>query len=101
MLLGSIPERSAKDMSLLIASVCAATVPPALPIAVKTSHRPFSSSFTVTYSVPSPVRMRLVFPSVIDGRLRAVFISAVSEFCSSFSDDLSSVIKIPSLEPSR
>ena len=75
-------------------------MPPALPMAVNTSQRPFSSSFTVTYKVPSPVLIRLVLPSVIGGRLRAVFFSDVLRFFDSFSDDFSSVIRIPSREPS-
>ena len=59
---GLIPDLNARDISLLIASDCAAAFPPALPIVVNTSQRPCSSSLIVMYSVPSPVFMRLVSP---------------------------------------
>ena len=44
---GSTPDLKANEINRLIASDCAAALPPALPIVVKTSHNPFSSSLIV------------------------------------------------------
>jgi len=65
---GSSPDLSARDINLLIASDWAAALPPAFPIAVKTSHSPFSSWLIVIYKVPSPVRILRVIPFVSIGR---------------------------------
>ena len=75
MALGSIPERSASEINRLIASDCAAALPPAFPIVVNTSHRPFSSLFMVMYKVPSPVRILRVRPIVSLGRILGLFSS--------------------------
>ena len=75
---GSSPERKDKEINRLIASDWAAALPPAFPIVVNTSHRPFLSSLIVIYKVPSPVRILLVTPFVWVGLERGILSVAFS-----------------------
>jgi len=59
--LGSTPDRRATETALHVASDCDGQ-PPALPRLAKTSHSPRSSLFTVTNSVPQPMRNLEVLP---------------------------------------
>ena len=73
-------SKSGRDNEIkrLIASDCAAAFPPAFPMVVNTSHRPFSSSLIVIYNVPSPVRIRRVTPEVCVGLVRGLFSASIS-----------------------
>src|SRR2546423_11170859 len=62
------PDRRQRDTSRAIPSVKDAVYPPPRPICAKISNRPFSSSLTVTYSAPYPVRIFWVRPVITSGR---------------------------------
>jgi Tol biopolymer transport system component len=63
---GATPLLKAAETTLHVASDCAGH-PPALPRLAKTSHRPLSSSFTLTKRVPQPIRNFMVWPFVLRG----------------------------------